>query len=139
LALPEIDRATVVLATPPCSYTGVRDVVDLAIARGGDIRLLESLTSHLAESSQQPRVLLAEQMSTLKYALTRPNIQLLIYEVHTLMPCETIDMIQQVVQQVNKMTIDKFQLDQSVRSILPFLCAKITIGLLYYNKPANRL
>ncbi|XP_011501526.1 PREDICTED: uncharacterized protein LOC105365130 [Ceratosolen solmsi marchali] len=117
--LPEIDRATVVLATPPCSYTGVQDVVDLAIARGGDLQLLESLTSHQAESAEQSRNLLAEQMSTLKYALTRPNIQLVIYEVHTLLPCETTDMSRQVVQQVNRMAIDKFQRDHQKQGKSP--------------------
>ncbi|XP_014209639.1 uncharacterized protein LOC106640199 [Copidosoma floridanum] len=104
----EIERATIVLATPPCSYTGVRDVVDLAIARGGDLRLLESLTSTDSESPRQPRVLLAEQMATLRYALTRPNVQLLFYEVHTLLPCETTDMIKQAFDYANKMARDKY-------------------------------
>ncbi|KYN45229.1 Putative methyltransferase NSUN7 [Trachymyrmex septentrionalis] len=104
----ELERATVVLATPPCSYTGVRDIVDLAVARGGDINLLESLTSDTAGGIKQPRALLAEQFSTLKYALTRPNIQFLIYEVHTILPSETTDMIHQVVEYANQLAMEKY-------------------------------
>lgn len=104
----ELERATVVLATPPCSYTGVRDIVDLAVARGGDISLLESLTSDTAGGIKQPRALLAEQFSTLKYALTRPNIQFLIYEVHTILPSETTEMIHQVVEYANQLAMEKY-------------------------------
>ncbi|XP_018393742.1 PREDICTED: uncharacterized protein LOC108772667 [Cyphomyrmex costatus] len=104
----ELERATVILATPPCSYTGVRDVVDLAVARGGDINLLESLTSDTAGGIKQPRALLAEQFSTLKYALTRPNIQFLIYEVHTILPSETTEMIHQVVEYANQLAMEKY-------------------------------
>ncbi|XP_058790804.1 uncharacterized protein LOC131664006 isoform X2 [Phymastichus coffea] len=117
--LPEVERATIVLATPPCSYTGVRDVVDLAIARGGDLTLLESLTSLEAESPQQPRTLLVEQMATLKYALTRPNVQLLVYEVHTLLPSETSEMIEQAVDHANQLALDKFQREHPQRTKSP--------------------
>ncbi|XP_070158771.1 uncharacterized protein [Polyergus mexicanus] len=104
----ELERATVVLATPPCSYTGIRDIVDLAVARGGDTGLLESLTNDLADETKQPRDLLAEQFATLKYALTRPNIQFLIYEVHTILPSETTEMIQQVVEYANRIATEKY-------------------------------
>ncbi|XP_032670129.1 uncharacterized protein LOC116843655 isoform X2 [Odontomachus brunneus] len=104
----ELERATVVLATPPCSYTGVKDIVDLAVARGGDTGLLESLTSDTAAAIKQPRVLLAEQFSTLKYALTRPNIQFLIYEVHTILPSETTEMIERVVEYANQIATEKY-------------------------------
>ncbi|XP_029178792.1 uncharacterized protein LOC114946465 [Nylanderia fulva] len=105
----ELERATVVLATPPCSYTGIRDIVDLAVARGGDIGLLESLTSDLTGGEMKhPRALLAEQFSTLKHALTRPNIQFLIYEVHTILPSETTEMIRQVVEYANRIATEKY-------------------------------
>lgn len=104
----ELERATVVLATPPCSYTGIRDIVDLAVARGGDIGLLESLTNDMAGEMKQPRALLAEQFATLKYALTRPNIQFLIYEVHTILPSETTEMIRQVVEYANRIATEKY-------------------------------
>ncbi|XP_034952478.1 uncharacterized protein [Chelonus insularis] len=105
----ELERATVVLATPPCSYTGLRNIVDLIVARGGDTVLLESLTN-LDDRSQleRPRELLAGQMTCLKYALTRPNVQLLIYEAHSTLPSETVEMLHQVVEYANKMAVDKY-------------------------------
>lgn len=109
----ELERATVVLATPPCSYTGVKDIVDLAVARGGDTGLLESLTSDVA-AIKQPRALLAEQFSTLTYALTRPNIQFLIYEVHTILPSETTEMIERVVEYANQIATEKYIRDNLV-------------------------
>ncbi|XP_017794150.1 PREDICTED: uncharacterized protein LOC108575767 [Habropoda laboriosa] len=101
----ELERATVVLAVPSCSYTGVTDIVDLAVARGGDADLLESLTN--ADHEQWPTIL-ADQMSTLKYALTRPNVQFLVYQVHTILPSETTDMIRGVVDCVNRMAVEKY-------------------------------
>lgn len=106
---------------PPCSYTGVRDVVDLSIARGGDMQLLESLTSMDAESPHQPRTLMAEQIATLRYAMTQPNVQLIVYEVHTILPSETTEMIEQAVSYANKMAMDKYQKDHPVNNLLKFL------------------
>lgn len=83
-------------------------MVDLAVARGGDTHLLESLTSDTAGGIKQPRALLAEQFSTLKYALTRPNVQFLIYEVHTILPSETTEMIRQVVEYANQLATEKY-------------------------------
>ncbi|XP_017753318.1 PREDICTED: uncharacterized protein LOC108545959 [Eufriesea mexicana] len=116
----ESERATVVLAVPSCTYTGVRDIVDLAVARGGDVDLLESLTDDYAGSvyddddeknyndNEQRRAFLADQMSTLKYALTRPNVQFVVYEVHTILPSETTEMVQEVVDYVNQMALEKY-------------------------------
>ncbi|KAK0180586.1 hypothetical protein PV327_002953 [Microctonus hyperodae] len=111
----EMERATVVLATPPCSYTGLKDIVDLVVARGGDMKLLESFTNidDLVQL-ERPHNLLAEQMSSLKYALTRPNVQLLVYEAHSVLPSETIQMLDQLVHYANKMAIDKY-----TRELLP--------------------
>lgn len=108
------------MATPPCSYTGVKDIVDLAVARGGDTNLLESLTSEAAAEAKQPRALLAEQFSTLKHALTRPNVQFLIYEVHTILPSETTEMIRQVVEYANQMAKEKYIREHPVVSEIPY-------------------
>ncbi|KAK2588890.1 hypothetical protein KPH14_001751 [Odynerus spinipes] len=103
----ELDRATVVLATPPSSYIGVKDIVDLVVARDGDTKLLESLTDTNDEISQS-RAVLTEQLATLKYALTRPNVQFLIYEVHSVLPTETTKMVEQVVEYANQMATEKY-------------------------------
>lgn len=118
-AFSELERATVVLTIPPCSYTGLKDIVDLVVARDGDIELLESLTN-IDEQAQfeRPRHLLFEQMSTLKYALTKPNVQLLVYEAHSKLPSETIEMLNQAVQYANKMAADKYTKEHTVRFYL---------------------
>lgn len=77
--------------------------------------MLESLTSDAAAEVKQPRALLAEQFSTLKYALTRPNVQFLIYEVHTILPSETTEMIRQVVDYANQMATEKYIREHPVR------------------------
>ncbi|KAK9296294.1 hypothetical protein QLX08_009630 [Tetragonisca angustula] len=132
-ATSESERATVVLAMPSCTYTGVRDIVDLAVARGGDMDLLESLTDSYANSvyddsdndndndnnnqksnhgksydHEQWRSFLTDQMSTLKYTLTRPNVQFVVYEVHTILPSETTEMVREVVDCVNRMAVEKY-------------------------------
>ncbi|XP_029055462.2 uncharacterized protein LOC114882694 isoform X2 [Osmia bicornis bicornis] len=112
-ATAELERATVVLAVPPSSYTGVKDIVDLAVARGGDSDLLESLTNAYTSDDNRndhryPQAFLADQMSTLKYALTRPNVQFLIYEVHTILSSETTVMVQRVVDYVNRLATEKY-------------------------------
>ncbi|XP_050582314.1 uncharacterized protein LOC126918450 isoform X1 [Bombus affinis] len=128
----ESERATVVLVVPSCTYTGVRDIVDLAVARGGDVDLLESLTDGYTNSlrddidddyerqddncedqknyndHEQWRTFLTDQMSTLKYTLTRPNVQFVVYEVHTILPSETTEMVRQVVDCVNRMAMEKY-------------------------------
>lgn len=91
-------------------------MVDLAIARGGDLGLLESLTSIEAESPHQPRALMAEQITTLRYAMTQPNVQLIVYEVHTVLPSETTEMIEEAVSYANKMATDKYQREHPVVS-----------------------
>ncbi|XP_050475566.1 uncharacterized protein LOC126866258 [Bombus huntii] len=132
LTTSESERATVVLAVPSCTYTGVRDIVDLAVARGGDVDLLESLTDGHTNSlhddiddnyerqdnncedeknyndHEQWRTFLTDQMSTLKYTLTRPNVQFVVYEVHTILPSETTEMVRQVVDCVNRMAMEKY-------------------------------
>ncbi|XP_076225467.1 uncharacterized protein LOC116430442 [Nomia melanderi] len=127
-ATSELERATVVLAIPPCSYTGVRDIVDLAVARGGDTDLLESLTDAYTaddgdgdarESDRSRSPHLADQMSTLKHALTRPNVQFVIYEAHTILPSETTEMIRRVVDYANRMAVARHVRDQSSKKRPP--------------------
>lgn len=129
----ESERATVVLAVPTCTYTGVRDIVDLAVARGGDVDLLESLTNNYVhnvhnndnddnnkyyKNQEQWHSFLSDQMSTLKYALTRPNVQFLIYEVHTILPSETTQMVREVVECVNQMAKEKYIHEYPVINLL---------------------
>ncbi|XP_046414680.1 LOW QUALITY PROTEIN: uncharacterized protein LOC124176889 [Neodiprion fabricii] len=114
----ELERATIVLATPPCSYTGIRDAVDLAVARGGETLLLEALTD-IDGGLRQPHTLLAEQLETLRHALTRPNVQLLIYQAHSILPAETTEMVEQVTQYANRMALEKYIREHSPKRKFP--------------------
>lgn len=143
----ESERATVVLAVPTCTYTGVRDIVDLAVARGGDVDLLESLTNNYIhnvhnkdnnnnkyyKNQEQWHSFLSDQMSTLKYALTRPNVQFLIYEVHTILPSETTQMVREVVDCVNQMAKEKYFREYPVSLLSLFLL----IDIMQFTKLQN--
>lgn len=145
----ESERATVVLAVPTCTYTGVRDIVDLAVARGGDVDLLESLTNNYIHNNvhnndnnnnnkyyknqEQWHNFLSDQMSTLKYALTRPNVQFLIYEVHTILPSETTQMVQEVVDCVNQMAKEKYFREYPVS----LLSLSLLIDVMQFTKLQN--
>lgn len=143
----ESERATVVLAVPTCTYTGVRDIVDLAVARGGDVDLLESLTNNYIhnvhnkdnnnnkyyKNQEQWHSFLSDQMSTLKYALTRPNVQFLIYEVHTILPSETTQMVREVVDCVNQMAKEKYFREYPVNLLSLFLL----IDIMQFTKLQN--
>lgn len=91
----------------------MRDAVDLAVARGGDTLLLEALTD-IDGGLRQPQTLLAEQLDTLRHALTRPNVQLLIYEAYSVLPTETTEMVEQVTQYANRMAVEKYIREHSV-------------------------
>lgn len=142
----ESERATVVLAVPTCTYTGVRDIVDLAVARGGDVDLLESLTNNYVhnvhnndnddnnkyyKNQEQWHSFLSDQMSTLKYALTRPNVQFLIYEVHTILPSETTQMVREVVECVNQMAKEKYIHENPVINLLSLF---LLIDVMQFDK-----
>lgn len=127
-----MERATIVLATPHCSYTGINDIVDLAVARGGDYALLESLTSD-DDELKHPRTLLADQLATLKHALTKPNIQLLIYEVHSILPSETTEMVNQVVDYANGIAKEKYIKETTVGYVFDFDLIIFLFLLFFFN------
>lgn len=65
-----------ILATPPNTYTGVTDPVDLVCSRGGDLAMLEVLTETEIGVEEKNRVtaILEEQRQTLLRAMSRPQV-----------------------------------------------------------------
>lgn len=67
-----------VLATPPNTNSNVFDPVDLAVARGGDLKILEQLTNDtLHDASGSGQVMgdvLTEQRDTLRVAMSKPQV-----------------------------------------------------------------
>ena len=69
-----LENLVAVLATPPNSYTGVTDPVDLICSRGGDMGMLKALTQ--TEMGEDTFGFLEEQKQTLKYCMSLPQVSL---------------------------------------------------------------
>lgn len=67
-----LENLVAVLATPPNSYTGVTDPVDLICSRGGDMDMLKGLTQ--TEIKENSLGYLQEQKETLKYCMSLPQV-----------------------------------------------------------------
>lgn len=63
-----------VLATPPNTYSGVRDPVDLVCSRGGDLSMLEMLTEVEDWRVKRIDTILEEQRQTLLLSMSRPQV-----------------------------------------------------------------
>lgn len=93
-----------VFATPPNSYSAVTDPIDLVCSRGGDLAMLEVLTETEDTPEGRKRVanILDEQKQTLKFAMSRPQIQFVLYETHSEIDAENRQMVQRTVKEINK-------------------------------------
>ena len=71
-----LENVVAVLATPPNTYSGVIDPVDLVCSRGGDLSMLEVLTATEIGGGSLERVsnILEEQRQTLKMSMSRPQV-----------------------------------------------------------------
>lgn len=98
------ERAVGIFATPPNSYSGVTDPIDLICSRGGDLTMLEVLTESEVSDSGKKRVaeVLTEQKETLRLSLFRPQIQFVLYETHSVVSSENEDMLMRAVEDVNR-------------------------------------
>lgn len=99
-----LERAVGVFATPPNSYSGVTDPIDLICSRGGDLTMLEVLTESEISDSGKQRVaqVLQEQRETLRLSLSRPQIQFVLYETHSMVSSENEEMLEKAVEDVNR-------------------------------------
>ncbi|KAF5286026.1 hypothetical protein FQA39_LY16468 [Lamprigera yunnana] len=101
-----LEEVMAVFATPPNSYSAINDPLDLVCSRGGDLSMLEVLTESEITEEGRERVtgILDEQRKTLKYAMSRPQIQLVLYETHSELSIENQDMVQKTMKDINKLT-----------------------------------
>nr|XP_015839699.1 PREDICTED: uncharacterized protein LOC659893 isoform X2 [Tribolium castaneum] len=74
------------------------------VNRGGDLTMLEILTEAEENEEGRQRVfrILDEQRRTLRFAMSRPQIQFVLYETHSGIDAENDGMIQRTVKEVNK-------------------------------------
>lgn len=73
-----LDNVIAVLATPPNTNSSVVDPVDLSVARGGDLQILQQLTD--TDFSSMPKGehiddFLKEQRETLRRAMSKPQVR----------------------------------------------------------------
>uniref|UniRef100_A0A1B6EGC3 Uncharacterized protein n=1 Tax=Clastoptera arizonana TaxID=38151 RepID=A0A1B6EGC3_9HEMI len=93
-----------VLATPPNTNSSVIDPVDLALARGGDLELLHQLTVEdlsRIPSREEIEHLLTEQQETLRRAMSKPQIQFIVYETHSRFESENSEMTNVLIEELN--------------------------------------
>ncbi|RZF46255.1 hypothetical protein LSTR_LSTR013332 [Laodelphax striatellus] len=109
-----------VLATPPNTNSHVRDAVDLAVARGGDLLLLHQLTQETFHASSQGHTqvmhtMLAEQRDTLRMSMSKPQIQFVVYETHSRYDLENSEMVVRVITEMNGYATEKHLEEQRKR------------------------
>ncbi|XP_044758073.1 uncharacterized protein LOC123316146 isoform X2 [Coccinella septempunctata] len=101
---PCMEEVVAVYATPPNSYSAVADPIDLVCSRGGDLSMLEILTESEDTLEGRNRVtkILEEQRKTLKVAMSRPQIQVVLYETHSELDVENCEMVKTTLNEINR-------------------------------------
>ncbi|XP_049865482.1 uncharacterized protein LOC126366416 [Pectinophora gossypiella] len=107
-----LDGVVAVLATPPNSYSSVTDPIDLVCGRGGDLAMLEILTESEINHGGKERVqsILEEQKKTLKTLLSKPQIQLILYETHSALEAENQAQVTRAVAEANRLARERHAL-----------------------------
>ncbi|CAH1635075.1 unnamed protein product [Spodoptera littoralis] len=107
-----LDGVVAVLATPPNSYSAVTDPIDLVCGRGGDLAMLEILTESEIDVEGKARVqsILEEQKKTLKSLMSKPQIQLILYETHSALEAENQAQITRAVAEANRLARERHAL-----------------------------
>ncbi|CAG9563001.1 unnamed protein product [Danaus chrysippus] len=107
-----LDGVVAALATPPNSYSAVTDPIDLVCGRGGDLAMLEILTESEIDSNGKARVqsILEEQKKTLKTLMSKPQIQLILYETHSALEAENQAQVTRAVAEANRLARERHAL-----------------------------
>ncbi|CAH1126392.1 unnamed protein product [Ceutorhynchus assimilis] len=100
-----MEEVVAVFATPPNSYSAVTDPIDLVCSRGGDLTMLEVLTESEESKEAKDRVIsiLEEQRKTLRFSMSRPQIQFVLYETHSELEAENDDMVNRTLKDINRL------------------------------------
>ncbi|XP_066259215.1 uncharacterized protein [Euwallacea similis] len=100
-----MEEVVAIFATPPNSYSAVTDPIDLVCSRGGDLSMLEILTESGETMEARERVMniLDEQKKTLRFAMSRPQIQFVLYETHSDLDAENDGMVNRTLNDINRM------------------------------------
>ncbi|XP_047519296.1 uncharacterized protein LOC125059120 isoform X1 [Pieris napi] len=112
IVISALDGVVAALATPPNSYSAVTDPIDLVCGRGGDLAMLEVLTESEIDTNGKARVqsILEEQKKTLKTLLSKPQIQLILYETHSALEAENQAQVNRAVAEANRLARERHAL-----------------------------
>lgn len=105
----QFEKVVGIFITPPNSYSGIKDPIDLICSRGGDLSMLEVLTESEISESGKERVaeILAEQRESLRLAMSKPHVQFILYETHSMVETENEVMVNVAVESVNRSACDR--------------------------------
>lgn len=104
-----LDKVVGIFVTPPNSYSGVCDPIDLICSRGGDLTMLEVLTESEMSDDGKKRVsqILEEQRESLRLSMSRPQVQFCLYETHSIVDAENLDMVKLAMDDINRSAHNK--------------------------------
>lgn len=99
-----LEKVVGIFVTPPNSYSAVSDPIDLICSRGGDLSMLEVLTESEMSDTGKQRVaeILEEQRESLRLAMSRPQVQFILYETHSMVESENEMMVNITIDAVNQ-------------------------------------
>lgn len=99
-----LEKVVGVFITPPNSYSAINDPIDLICSRGGDLSMLEVLTESEISESGKERVakILEEQRESLRLAMSRPQVQFILYGTHSMVETENKVMVNLAIESVNR-------------------------------------
>lgn len=104
LPLPLFAKQVGVFITAPNSYSAINDPIDLICSRGGDLSMLEVLTESEMSDSGKERVakILEEQRESLRLAMSRPQVQFILYGTHSMVETENNVMVKLAIETINR-------------------------------------
>lgn len=104
-----LEKTVAIYCTPPSSFSSISDPIELICSRGGDLKMLQFLSESEMNDDGQVRAakILEEQRESLKSAMSKPQIQFILYETHSIVGAENEDMVKNAMEYVNRKARDK--------------------------------
>lgn len=104
-----LEKTVAIYCSPPSSFSSITDPIELICSRGGDLKMLQFLSESEMNDDGQVRAakILEEQREALKSAMSKPQIQFILYETHSVVEAENEDMVKHAAEYVNRKARDK--------------------------------
>lgn len=104
-----LEKTVAIYCTPPSSFSSISDPIELICSTGGDLQMVSFLSESEMNDDGQLRAakVLQEQRQALKSAMSKPQIQFILYETHSVVEAENEEMVRRAVEYVNRKARDK--------------------------------